>query len=66
MKYTDIAKKTVADLRKDLNDSREILRTFRFSIVGTKVKDVTLGRKTRHHIAQILTALREKEKQGKV
>jgi ribosomal protein L29 len=66
MKYTDITKKTVADLKKEIADKREALRSFRFSIAGARVKDITTGRKTRKEIAQMLTALREKEKQGKV
>ena len=66
MKYTDIAKKSIEELKKDLATNREALRSFRFKIAGANVKDVTEGRKTRQVIAQILTALRQKEKQGKV
>lgn len=66
MKYTDIAKKSIEELKKEVAQKEEALRVFRFNVAGARTKDVTEGRKTRLFIARAKTALQDKQKQGKV
>lgn len=51
------APKEEADLTKRLKEQREALRSFRFGIAGSKIKDVKEARKIRKEIARILTKL---------
>ena len=53
----DFKNKNEKDLRKMLNEKRETLRSFRFGIAGSKVRDVKEGRNTRREVARILTEL---------
>ena len=57
----DLKGKTDAALVKALNDKREALRKFRFSISGSKTRDVKEGRNARKEIAQILTELQSRK-----
>ena len=49
--------KSAGELTKMLADKREALREFRFSMSGSKVKNVKTGRAIRTAIAQILTEI---------
>jgi len=57
MKKTDYQKESPADLKKALVEKRAALADFRFSISGSRTKNVKAGRNTRRDIARILTAL---------
>lgn len=57
MKASDLKSKSVGDLQKLLTEKREALKTFRFNITGSKIKNVKEGRTLRKEIAQILTTM---------
>ncbi|MDQ3014909.1 MAG: 50S ribosomal protein L29 [bacterium] len=50
--------KTEKDLKKILADKRKALQTFRFSISGSKTRNVKEGKGLKKSIAQILTELK--------
>lgn len=54
---TDLHKKSIQDLKKELAKKREELREFRFKNTGSHTRDVREGRNTRRAIAHILTEL---------
>jgi large subunit ribosomal protein L29 len=56
----DIRKKSDAELEKLLREKRDELQQFRFSIAGTKVRNVKQGQHLRRDIARILTVLNER------
>jgi ribosomal protein L29 len=49
--------KSVSELKKLLEEKRAALESFRFTISGSKVKNVKESRNTRRDIARILTEL---------
>lgn len=53
----DISKKTIPELETTLREKKEELRKFRFSMTGSKIKDVKHGMNLRKDIARILTIL---------
>lgn len=53
----DFKNKTEKDLKKILADKRKALQTFRFSISGSKTRNVKEGKGLKKSIAQILTEL---------
>ncbi len=53
----DLTKKSKTDLIKLLQEKRETVRKFKFSIVGSKTRNVKEGRNTSREIARILTEL---------
>lgn len=55
---TDFKKYTVEDLKKELGDKREALRTFRFGEAGSRSRNVREGRTLRKDIARLLTEIR--------
>lgn len=55
----ELKNKNEKELEKMLNDKREALRSFRFGMSGSKLKNVKEGRNLRVEIARILTVLRE-------
>jgi ribosomal protein L29 len=61
-KKIDLKNKSDKDLQKDLGDRRESVRTFRFGIAGSKVRNVKEGRDTKRQIAQILTEVNSRTK----
>jgi len=54
----ELLKKSEAELAKTLTEKREALRTFRFGISGSKIKNMREGRAVRKEIARVMTALR--------
>lgn len=52
-----VKNKSDIDLQKLLIEKQEALRNFRFSIAGTKTRNVKKGRTTKREIARILTEL---------
>ncbi len=50
--------KNPSDLKKLVTERVAKLRTFRFSVAGSKITNVKEGKKLRREIAQVLTALR--------
>jgi ribosomal protein L29 len=62
---TDIAKKELAELQKDLDTKRTELRNFRFGSSANKSKNVRLGRALRLEIARLLTELAVRAKHSK-
>lgn len=53
----DATTKTDADLKKEIAEMRESLRTFRFGVAGSKSRNVRQGRTTRRSIARHLTEI---------
>ena len=53
----EIQEKNEKYLVKELSEKQEALRTFRFGISGSKVRNVREGRATRKEIARIKTEL---------
>lgn len=47
--------KTKEELNKLVNEKRETLRTFRFAMAGSKIKNVKEGKGIRKEIARLLT-----------
>ena len=47
--------KTEKELRSLVTEKRELLRTFRFGIAGSKTRNVKEGKNTKREIARILT-----------
>lgn len=58
----DIRKKNDTDLRKLLREQYDALQSFRFSVTGTKVRNVKEGQNIRKEIARILTELNARQK----
>ena len=52
--------KTKEELLKDLKEKEEALRSFRFGVSGSKVRNVREGRNLRKNIARIKTVIKEK------
>jgi ribosomal protein L29 len=57
----DIKKQTHEELQKNLADTREELRKFRFGGAGSRSRNVREGRVLRTTIARTLTELRARE-----
>lgn len=57
MKKTNFSKYSDDDLRKELAEKRDALRTFRFSEAGSRSRNVREGRNLRKNIAQLLTEM---------
>jgi large subunit ribosomal protein L29 len=62
MELKELKKKSDADLRKILGDSREKLRDLRFKDANKQLKNVRELRMVRRTIARILTLLRNHAK----
>lgn len=56
----DFKNKTEKELKALLGEKRVALRNFRFSVAGSKVKNVKEGYVIRKDIARILTAINAK------
>lgn len=57
---SDYSKQDIPELQKALADKRESLRSFRFSISGSRARNVREGRELRKDIARIMTELRSR------
>lgn len=57
MKSKDIKNKQNKELLKMLWDKQKELRLFRFSVAGSKAKDVKAGRNIKKDIARIMTEI---------
>lgn len=55
---SELKSKKTEDLTKLLVEKKEALRVFRFSLSGSKVKNLKEGMGLRREIAQIMTELR--------
>lgn len=64
-KKKDLKNNNDKDLQKELSEKRESVRTFRFGIAGSKVRNVKEGRDTKKQIARILTELNLRKQNGK-
>jgi len=53
--------KTEKDLIKNLRETEEALRAFRFALAGSKTRNVREGRAHRKNIARIKTEFRSRE-----
>lgn len=60
-KKIDYKNNTAEELRKIAGDKREELRALRFSVAGSKNRDVKAASKLRKEIARALTALTAKQ-----
>lgn len=56
----DIKQQSVEDLKKDIAEKREALRSFRFGAAGSRTRNVREGRNLRREIARLLTELRSR------
>lgn len=65
MEMKDIKNKNDKDLEKELGDKRKALRLFRFSLSGSKIKNVKEGIHLRKDIARILTEISVRAKSQK-
>ena len=59
-KDLQLQKKNTTDLMKLLKEKRAELQKFRFSIAGSKSRNVREGRNVKRDIARILTELRSR------
>lgn len=57
MKMKDLINKNKADLNKELNEKKLLVKDLRFGIAGSKSKDVKEFLKIKRDIARIMTAL---------
>lgn len=62
MKIKDFKNKTEKELKALLGEKRVALRNFRFSIAGSKIKNVKEGYVLRKDIARILTLVNASNK----
>ncbi len=53
----ELKNKNPQELKKLIDEKREILRNFRFGNTGSKSKNVKLGKTTKKEIARIMTEL---------
>ena len=60
MKKTDFKKYSLDDLKKEITEKREALRTFRFGEAGSRSRNVKEGRTIRRDIARLLTEVRQR------
>ncbi|PIT96872.1 50S ribosomal protein L29 [Candidatus Campbellbacteria bacterium CG10_big_fil_rev_8_21_14_0_10_35_52] len=58
----DLKNKTEKELIILINKNREKLRNFKFSIAGSKIRNVKEGRNIRKDIARILTEINIRQK----
>lgn len=54
--------KNKEEILKELKDGEEALRSFRFGIAGSKIKNVRDGRNIRRNIARLKTSLNKTQK----
>jgi len=60
---SSIAKKSDADLEKELREKRKELQQFRFGSAGSRTRNVKGGVNLRKDIARILTELNNRRKE---
>lgn len=57
----ELKDKKIEDLKKMVAEKREALRSFRFGISGSKVKNVKEGRNIKKETARILTEINSRK-----
>ena len=62
MDYKTLQKKNKDDLQKLLSEKQETLKELRFKVTAEDIKNVRDVRKARREIAQLLTALQERDR----
>ncbi len=62
MKNAKLQNKSDKDLSKDLLTKKDDLRKFRFSVSGSKIKNIKEGRGLRKDIARLLTEMSLRKK----
>lgn len=63
MKAKDLREKNINELKKDIEEKREIVRKLRFEISMKQAKDHREMRNTKREIARIATIVNEKNNQ---
>lgn len=58
-KKTSLTNHSVSDLNRLVSDKREELRALRFSVAGSKNRNVKLGKMLRKDVARALTQLQK-------
>ncbi|MCK5591569.1 MAG: 50S ribosomal protein L29 [Candidatus Pacebacteria bacterium] len=58
---SELNKKTEKEIEKIITEKREKLREFRFSAMGTKIKNIKEGSNLRKDLARALTETRRRE-----
>jgi|GEM_PF-3951200 len=66
MKYVDIQQMGEGELKKSIAETRDALRTTRFSLSVGKMKENNRYGQLRRDLAKMLTEVRLRELQGKV
>lgn len=56
----DLKNKSIEDLKKEVLEKREALRSFRFEGAGGRTRNVREGRAVRRDIARLLTEIRSR------
>ncbi len=57
-KITELKKKSVSELGKELSEKRQHIQDLRFGVSGAKVKNVKASKEAKRDVARILTLLR--------
>lgn len=60
MKIKELRQKSNDELKKNLGENRELLRSLRFDLAAGKVKNIRQLRTVKKDIAKILTLLNQK------
>lgn len=60
MKIKELNQKSKDELKKNLGENRELLRSLRFDLAAGKVKNIRQLRTVKKDIARILTLLNQK------
>ncbi len=63
MQLRDLREKNLTELQRLLTEQREVLRDLRFKASQRQLKNVRELRRVKKYLAQIMTALTEKNKQ---
>lgn len=58
---SDLNKKTIESLKKEIAEKRTQLRQFRFDLSGSKTRNVKLGQTLRKDIARLLTEINSRK-----
>ena len=58
---SDLSKKTIEALKKEIAEKKAALRQYRFDLAGSKTRNVKLGETLRKEVARLLTELNSRK-----
>ncbi len=61
---SSITDKKIEDIKKELEEKQEALRSFRFGMTGSKTRNTMEGRNLRRRIAALLTEINRRIRNG--